>query len=286
MKSGDVPETWAQTTRAGADAPHPAPRALRPRRPAPRPGPHRRAPAIARAAVPPAIARAAVPPALLPRLVADRRDHFAGRPAPERRRAEVGAEHREHPERDVDADPALARPVHVPQVEQQGELVDDERRADPVRQTEPGVVAGRVDDERRQPDRHQQPDPPDVMVQVRAADGQVAERADAVADGVCQQPEAAECHAEGHPGDEQRLVRAVPLVGVRMTEPPAEALAGLARCVVHRRRRGAQPRFCGPRSWPRTPSVRRRSFNPASWTCRRPPTSASRICRSAATNAE
>src|SRR4051794_41124352 len=67
--------------------------------------------------------------------------HFVRGATPERRRAHVEPQHSYHHERHLDADPALARPVDVAQVDQEGELVDHEGAADPERDAEPGVVA-------------------------------------------------------------------------------------------------------------------------------------------------
>jgi hypothetical protein len=50
-------------------------------------------------------------------------------PTEHRQRREVGAAQRNAADADVDRDSALLGPVDVPQVEQQGELVDDERQA-------------------------------------------------------------------------------------------------------------------------------------------------------------
>ena len=86
---------------------------------------------------------------------------------------------------DIDRDPALLGPVDVLQVEQQGELIDDERQAAAVadgdrRVTAVPLLAADGD----LADGGQQADAPHVVMQVRAADADVAERPPARPDAV------------------------------------------------------------------------------------------------------
>ena len=77
----------------------------------------------------------------------------------------------------VHGDPALAGPVHIPQVQQQRELVHDQgqRRAVADRHGRmPPVPVLAADGDRADPG--QQADAPQVMVQVRPARAEVAER--------------------------------------------------------------------------------------------------------------
>src|SRR5690348_15585510 len=66
-------------------------------------------------------------------------------------------------DRQVDTPPALTRPVHVAEVEQQGELVDDQRRADPEGDREERVPARLIDVEREEAADEDEADAPDIV---------------------------------------------------------------------------------------------------------------------------
>src|SRR5215472_6752716 len=96
--------------------------------------------------------------------------------AHERAAGEVAAHRRDGTDPEIDRDPALPGPVHVTQVEQQRELVHDQGEPAAVADGHHRVPAGPLlapDGDR--PDTGQQPDPPHVVMQVLAADTQVAE---------------------------------------------------------------------------------------------------------------
>src|SRR5216683_6072962 len=68
----------------------------------------------------------------------------------------------------VDTPPALARPVHVAEVEEQGELVDDQRRADPEGDGEQGMPPRLIEGEGEEAADEDETDAPYIVVDVEA----------------------------------------------------------------------------------------------------------------------
>ncbi len=99
------------------------------------------------------------------------------RPAEYRQRREVGPGQGDAADADIDRDPALPGPVDVPQVEQQGELIHDERQAAAIADRARGVTAVPLlaaDGDHAGAGQHA--DSPHVVMQVLAADADVAAR--------------------------------------------------------------------------------------------------------------
>lgn len=131
-------------------------------------------------------------------------------PAEHRKPREVRPSQGDAAHPDVDRDPALFGPVHVFQVDQQGELVHDQGQAAAVADGHgrvPAVPLLAPDGDRA--DAGQQADAPHVVVQVLAADADVAERPLTGPDAVGEGPQPGERPGEGQPAEQGRpLARA------------------------------------------------------------------------------
>ena len=86
------------------------------------------------------------------------------------------AEDRRGAEAELDAEQALAGPVDVAQVEQQGRLVEGEAHADAHRDRQPLLDRVVVGEQRRGAGGEGEQDAGDEVVDVAAADAEVAER--------------------------------------------------------------------------------------------------------------
>jgi uncharacterized protein (TIRG00374 family) len=124
-------------------------------------------------------------------------------PSEHRQRREVGPGQGDAADTDVDRDPALPGPVDVLQVQQQGELVDDEGQAGAVADGDPRVAAMPLlaaDGDRA--DRGQHGDAPHVVMQVLAADADIAEGSPASPDAVGQRPQPGKGSGESQPAEQ------------------------------------------------------------------------------------
>ena len=122
----------------------------------------------------------------------------------DRQAGEVTPDERAAADPDINRDAALLRPVDVLQVEQQRELVHDQRQADTVSERGGRVTAQflvALDGDRA--DAGQHADAPHVVMQVLAADAHVLERALASPDGVRDPAHAAEGPRERQPADQR-----------------------------------------------------------------------------------
>src|SRR5580700_11679792 len=116
---------------------------------------------------------------------------------------EVGAGQGAGADTEVDRDPALLGPVDVLKVQEQRELIDDEGQPGAVGQGHGRVpTAGVLAVDGDGADAADHADAPHVVVQVRAADAQVTERALAVLDAVGDAPDGAERGSEGEPAEQ------------------------------------------------------------------------------------
>ncbi len=98
--------------------------------------------------------------------------------AQDRQGSEVAAGRPDGADAEIHRDPALAGPVHVLQVEQQRELIDDQGQAGSVAERHGRVAALAVlAAHRDRPDPGEHRDSPHVVMQVLAADAHVPERA-------------------------------------------------------------------------------------------------------------
>src|SRR5690242_16769703 len=124
-------------------------------------------------------------------------------PAQHRQRREVGPRHSDTAHPDVDRDPALLGPVNVPQVQQQGELIDDKGEPGAVtdsrsRMTPVPLLAADGD----RAETGQQADAPQVVMQVLAADTDVPARSFAGPDAIGKRPQPGEGDGESKPAEQ------------------------------------------------------------------------------------
>src|SRR5258708_5657600 len=101
---------------------------------------------------------------------------------------------------EVDAAPALAQPVNVPEVQPERELVDDQRRADSKDRRQPWVKPFRPQRDAQEADEQEDHDAPYEVMDVETASGHdVADREKAIADAEGQRAQENEGCDEGHP---------------------------------------------------------------------------------------
>jgi AAA domain len=148
-----------------------------------------------------------------------------GNLADDRQAGEVARHQRTAADADIHRDAALLRPVHVFQVEQQRELVHDQRQAGAVGERGGRVAAQLlIAPDRDRTDACQHADAPHVVVQVLAADAEVPERPLARPDGVRDPPHDAEGPRERQPADQRRLLPGVKFTAKRVVDIPEHGL--------------------------------------------------------------
>ena len=121
----------------------------------------------------------------------------------------------------VDRDPALPGPVDVLQVKQQGELIDDEGQSGAVADGDSGVTAlPFLAPDGHRADTGQQANAPHVVMQVLAADAEVAERAPAFLDAVGDTPDRAERDGEREPAEQGLALPGIQILVVSAADVP------------------------------------------------------------------
>src|ERR1022692_3202634 len=157
---------------------------------------------------------------------------------------EVRAGRRDGADANIDRHPALPRPVDVLEVQQQRELIHNERQARSVAHGHGGMpAAGVLAVHRDRADAGQHPDPPQVVVQVLASGAEITERATSGPDAQRDAASAGEGDRECEPAEQRG-----PLARVQFLVVGVAQRASQWREACHMRTIRARPgSACSPR---------------------------------------